>query len=217
MTDNAFLAAEDLPPKPDRETGQPRPPRAPGLLFKQKSEAVEARERVNDPGRAPASPEGEGPVLAWYKSSQRRALRMAAWGVPVFIVGVTLLQGFSVEWMKFWQVWLVVLLFIVGLYYLERKVECAAGAEWLKVGKTWVRLYELVQVKAKHRSNALHLDFEDSAGRWVMVRAQDLQRSRELWDLVYNGVLHSVIAGGAKTNGLVHKVFEVPQPDPRKR
>ncbi|MBK0867418.1 hypothetical protein INP57_11405 [Saccharopolyspora sp. HNM0986] len=170
---------------------------------------------MTDLSKAPAAPEGEGPLLAWFKSSRWRALQLTAWGVPIFLLGVTILQGFSIEWMKFWQLWALILLFLAGLYGLQRKVECAVGAEWLKVGKTWVRLYELVEVKAKHRSNAIYLDFEDSSGRWVMVRAHDLQGSRDLWDLVYNGILHSVIANGAATNGLVHKAFKVPHADPR--
>ena len=33
-----------------------------------------------------------------------------------------------------------------------------------------------------------------------------------MWDLVYNGLLHSVIAGEAKTNGMVHSALRVPRP-----
>lgn len=215
MTNRPYLTAEELPPKPDPDTGEPRPPRAPGLVDKKKSAEEEIRGRVTDPAKAPAPPEGEGPLLAWYKSSRRAALLVTAWGLPLLVVGVTLLQGFSIEWMKFWQLWALIVLFLAGLYSLQRTVVCSAGAEWLKVGKTWVRLYELVEVKAKHRSNAIHLDFKDGGGREVMVEVDDLQGNRDVWDLVYNGILHSVIAGEAKTNGLVHSALDVPRLDRR--
>jgi hypothetical protein len=35
-----------------------------------------------------------------------------------------------------------------------------------------------------------------------------------MWDLVYNGILHSVIAGGAETNGQLHRYMRVPYPSP---
>ena len=215
MTDRRFLAVGELPPKPDRDTGDPRPPRAPGFLYKEKSAEEENRGRVTDPDKVPAPPDGEGPLLAWFKASRRRALLVTAWGLLLYPLGVTVLQGISIEWMSYWQPWAVLPFLLLAVYFAQRTVVCAAGAEWLKVGNAWVRLYELVEIKAKHRSNAIHLDFKDSAGRSVMVQAQDLQGSRDLWDLVYNGILHSVIANGAATNGLVHKAFKVPHPDPR--
>jgi len=187
------------------------------LVGKEKSAEEEARGRVTDPAKAPEPPDGEGPLLVWFQASRKRALLTTAWGIPLYPLGVTILQGFSVEWMKYWQPWVVLPFLLIAVYSSFRTAVCAAGADWLKVGKSWVRLYELVEVTAKHRSNALYLDFKDGAGRELGARAQDLQGTRELWDLVYNGIVHSVIAGGAKTNGLVHKVFEVPQPDPRKR
>lgn len=35
-----------------------------------------------------------------------------------------------------------------------------------------------------------------------------------MWDLAYNGILHSVIAGGAETNGRLHAALAVPRPYP---
>ena len=117
--------------------------------------------------------------------------------------------------MKYWQPWIVLPLIMIAIYSVQRTVECSVGAEWLKVGKTWVRLYELTKITAKHRSSAIHIDFKDSAGREVMVQANDLQNDRDMWDLVYNGILHSVIVGGAKTNGLLHSSLRVPRPENR--
>lgn len=215
MTDRLFLTAAELPPRPDPTTGEPRPPRAPGLLHPQRSAQQRERARVTDPSKAPAPPAGQGPLLTWFKTSRREALLITATGIPLFPLGVTVLQGFSIEWMKYWLPWLVMIPFVLAIYSVQRTVECSAGAEWLQVGKTWVRLYELTKITAKHRSSAIHIDFEDSTGREVRVQADDLQHNRELWDLVYNGILHSVIAGDAKTNSLLHSSFRIPRPENR--
>ncbi len=210
MTDGLFLAASELPPKPDSETGEPRPPRAPGFHQKEKSSRQQARRRA---ANAPSPPPGEGPMLTWFKSSRREALLVAAWAIPILPILVTALQGFSIEWMSYWQPWVAVPVVMAIVYSVQRSVECSAGAEWFKVGDAWVRLYELAEIKAKHRSNAIHLDFKDRAGREVRVKSADIQEDRDMWDLVYNGILHSAIAGGAETNGLVHSAFKVPRPE----
>jgi hypothetical protein len=41
-----------------------------------------------------------------------------------------------------------------------------------------------------------------------------LEEDRMLWDLVYNGILHSVIAGQAETNGRLHLHLRLPYPSP---
>ena len=63
-------------------------------------------------------------------------------------------------------------------------------------------------------SPSIHLDLKDRDGREVRVNSSDVQEDRDIWDLVYNGMLHSVIIGGAETNGMVHSALEVPRPAP---
>jgi len=47
----------------------------------------------------------------------------------------------------------------------------------------------------------------------VAVRFVDLSSDRLLWDLAYNGILHSVIAGGAETNWMLRKTLALPCPE----
>ena len=170
MTDQLFLAESELPPKPDATTGEPRPPRAPGYHAEEKSKEKRQRDRVSNPAKAPTPPDGEGPMLTWYKSSRSAALKVAAWGLLIMPIGVTLMQGLSIEWMWFWPPWVVLAIFLFLIYLSLRTVECAAGAKWLKHGKVWVQLYELTDVKVKHRSNAMHVDLKDAQGRTVMTQ-----------------------------------------------
>ncbi|MHA6798921.1 hypothetical protein [Bounagaea algeriensis] len=213
MKDGLFMATSELPPKPDPVSGEPRPPRAPGFNKGDKPPKDQDRDRDQSIRRMPSPPEGEGRMLEWYRHSQRNAILGGLLGFVFIVIGVTLLQGFNLTWMTIWWMWPLIGLFALGVYSSFRSVECAAGAEWLKVGKSWVRMYELTEIKARHRSHSIHLDFKDSTGRELMVKSDDIQEDRDIWDLVYNGILHSVIAGGAKTNGTVHSAFKVPRPE----
>lgn len=214
MTTPVYLTPSQLPPRPDRTTGEPRPPQAP--RFGGTETHAHGRDQLTDPAKAPAAPAGQGPVLAWYKSSRRGALRIASWGLLVLLpIGMTLLQGFSLEWMKLWQVWGVLIATSVLMYFSHRATECSVGADWLRRRRDWVKLYELTKVTAHIRSNVIHLDFRDRDGRAVQLSSRDVQQSREMWDLVYNGILHSVIAGDADTNGRLHAAFSIPRRDSR--
>lgn len=209
-----FLAVEELPPKPNRETGTPWPPRAP-LRHDAEPLSKDHRHRVTSRAMKPLPPDGEGPVLAWFKSSAYHAVITAAWMIPLMVVGLTAEQGGSVEWMKLWPVWAFVLLFVVAMYFgVVRSAECSAGVEWLRVGNKWVRLYELVEVTAQKRDLDYLLALKDGAGRELKVRDKDLQKDQDVWDLVYNGILHSVIAGEAESNRAARSAFDIPRQKP---
>jgi hypothetical protein len=209
----SYLAITELPARPDPQTGEPRPPHAPASTS---SGHPDKRDRI-DPSKAPAPPDGQGPVLAWYKSSRRGAFKVAAVALLLlFPVMITIMQGFSIAWMRIWQVWLVIVIGCVLIYSARRSVECSSGADWLRRKKGWVKLYQLTKVTAHWRSNAVHLDLKDRDNRELQIRVSDIQENRLMWDLVYNGILHSVIAGGAETNGRLHAAIQVPRPYPER-
>lgn len=180
MTDKLFLAASELPPKPDPISGEPRPPRAAGFHKEDKLPKEQDRDRDQTIRRMPTPPEGEGRLLEWYRHSQRSAIIAGLGAFALIGFGITLMQGFSLTWMTFWWTWLLIALSSLGVYASFRSVECAVGAEWLKVGKSWVRLYELIEIKARHRSHAIHLDLTDSGGRKVMVKSDHIQEDRDM-------------------------------------
>ncbi len=99
------------------------------------------------------------------------------------------------------------------MYGSQRLVQVSAGAEWLQKRRhKWVRAYELRKVMAHSWINTIYLDLADEGGRKMKIRGDDLQEDCYLWDLVYNAIVHSVILGGARTNALLHRAFEVPRP-----
>ncbi len=164
---------------------------------------------------APAPPEGQGPPLAWFESSHRGAV-IGATGILIsMMLGVTLLQGFSIEWMRYWQPWLALLIVTASFYGFRRRTQVSAGSEWLqRQGGRWVRTYELTRVTAHSRISSIHLHLVDQDGRRVRISNRDIQENDRVWDLVHKGIVHSVIAGGAETNGLLHRAFNIPRPKP---
>ncbi|SDK26450.1 hypothetical protein SAMN04487820_10633 [Actinopolyspora mzabensis] len=204
-------AQEELPPRPDPWTGEPRPPRAPAFFGTRKAEKSRDSDREQEQHRKPEPPPGQGPVLEWYRHSRLGALSVALAGFVLIVGGVTLKQGLEFSWMSLWPVWVICLLATIGLYVLSRKLRQAAGADWYSNGGEWVRLYELVEVTVKHRSSSMYLDLKDTGGRKVHAKIEEVQEDRDMWDLVYNGLLHSVVANGASTNNAVHSRLRVPR------
>lgn len=207
----SYLAASELPPRPDPQTGQPMPPHAPGFIG---TTAPDPRGRILDPAQAPAPPPGQGQVLAWYKSSRRGALLLAVGIFALITAGVFAAQGFSIRWMTIWWIWPLIGLFSVGGYFTRSMVEVSAGADWLQYRRHWVKTYDLANVTTYYRGNNYWIRLHDRDGHAINVSVSHIQENREVWDLLYNGILHSVITGGAETNGHLHGVFHVPRPYP---
>jgi hypothetical protein len=117
--------------------------------------------------------------------------------------------------MNYWELWLglAIVGFLIGLTQLKG-TRCAAGVEWVRGRKSWVRTYDLVKVKSGPSAGGPNIIMGDSGGRSLSISLATLQQDRLLWDLVYNGILHSVIAGGAETNGAVHLHLRLPYRSP---
>lgn len=186
-------------PKPDKLTGEPRPPRAP-VNTTWKSEGK------TDPDRAqfPPAPEGEGPVLEWYQDSPTEMVKAGMFlSVLVIIFGCIVDGGFG--WMATWWLWLFVIWPPILFYFLGRSEGISAGAEWFATSrKSYVRLYELSSVKLEHSAagQSMTLELRDIHGGFAGVSLRQVQRKRALWDLVYNGIAHSVLNGRATANEL---------------
>lgn len=183
---------EQPAPKPDRQTGQPRPPQAPV-----------------DPGWTPVGratdlgpeepPLGHGPALEWFAET-----RSTMWGAAVFALAVFLVfstwkwGGFG--WAKVWWLWPIVLgcasLFLIG----RANSRLTAGADWLIVHGVCVNTYRLREIRVTGGVGTYHLELTDTSGRKIDIQVPYLQRNRELWDLVYNGILHSIVHHGADVN-----------------
>ena len=92
---------------------------------------------------------------------------------------------------------------------------CCAGADWFARGKPWVNTYDLTSIRVTIPQNERHLELEDSTGRKLKLQLATAQESQDLWDLVYNGILHSATNGDAEVNALAGASLRLlpPRPD----
>lgn len=201
----------ELPPRPDPHTGEPFPPRAPGFKNDKGVAAEHDPARSTKVSHKPEPPEGMSAVLAWHRDSH-------FFNVQGFFVALALLSGGAVllallkgdlGYLGFWQVWVVAVVFA---YLASGPLDyetTSAGADWIKLDfnkrlyrrarSGYLKIYELTTVEGYFAGGMLHLRIEDLDGRWLDRQVGDLQRDRRIWDLFYNGLLHS-IANGAEIN-----------------
>jgi hypothetical protein len=195
-----------LPPKPDPHDGRPRPPHAPVQVRNTKP----ANRLERGEHKVPQPPAGEGPVLEWFYPD--RTTRLIA-GLLLPLLGATLytLQDGGFGWTSSPLLWIILLPWPFVVFWLGR-YRLSAGADWLAYNKSFVKTYELVSVKVILNHTAPTLEVKDSHGNNVHVQINRLQQNPDLWDLVYNGLLHSVHVGKAEVNERAREYLQLDFP-----
>jgi hypothetical protein len=188
-----------LPARPDPSSGDPAPPSAPGYRGPELPSGHNpgADRRL---GRRPSPPPRLGPVLSWYRPNVRGRIFRFVLALSVLVAGsavLSLVRGDRLELLRAWPVWPVVL---VGATLMARPFGApvlSVGADWLQRCRRrraeYVRLYELTRIEARQEA-PVQLVLAD-AEQVMVLRLAELQPDRAAWDLVYNGILHSVAAG----------------------
>lgn len=175
-----------LEPRPDRWTGLPRPI------------GGAAEDGAERPGRPTAPPpDGRGPALEWTTTDPRTASLV---GLAVLLFGVALMTvastGFS--WVTAWGAWVFIAVVVIAFRPRGRRTTLEVGSDWLRMGRTWVDLYELDRIRGNY---FVKMDWtvRDSSGRRLKVSDESLHENPDAWALVRTGFEHSV-AAGATTN-----------------
>lgn len=185
-----------LPPKPDL-AGEPRPPKAPQLHVwggtKGKKRMINSRW-----GRRaiPEPPDGWGPPLEWWRGSLTYFALFIFWLALAGAIFLTIKDG-GFGWATSWSMWLALILIPAVLaLFMNNDRPIAAGAHWLYHKRRWIRTYELESLRVTSGLTANDLALGQD-GKELLIRVDNLQENPALWDLVYNGIRHSV-ANGAK-------------------
>lgn len=185
-----------LPPMPDRQTGEPRPPKAP---IKKTSTDKPVPWNAK---KVPQPPEGEGPVLEWdYADSRtyRWVFGVTAVLLMVFLSVKGALDSSDWLWYADWRMWLTVAI-LAGLMALTgRTMRISAGADWFMDRTAFIKTYELSSVTMGKSWDQGEVKFFDRHGNRLDVELGSLRLNGKLWDLVYNGIRHSVL-NGAEVN-----------------
>lgn len=168
-----------------------------------------------DSRRRPVPPEVQGPLLEWHRDSHRSTYRLViiAFGL-MFVVMTLIAWGFS--WMTDWVFWLIVLLLPLIMFLSSRSRWMAAGADWFASNTGWVKIYELAKVELAGGGISPRLYLTDAEGRAVHTELRQMQANSRLWDLVYNGIVHSFYVRTVKVNTAA-KVQVVERDFPRHR
>lgn len=111
-------------------------------------------------------------------------------------------RDWGIEWTATWWLWLFVIWPPIVFYFIGRRTGISAGADWFAVKGGHVDTYQLTEVKVTGASGGLawDLDLKDKNSNELSINLREIQTNRELWDLVYNGILYSVQHASAKTN-----------------
>lgn len=202
-----YLAIDELPVRPDPMTGLPRPPEAPAV-------PSAATPRLRSLGPESTPPPGQGPVQTWYRGSDRDAMITSGWLLGLVVAIFTLRNGFA--WMTFsnWPVWTFFIVALAARFWMLRPGSCVVGADWLARGRRWVQLYELTDITYQTFFGGPRLLLRDSQGRRLRIKIAPLKGDPLAWNLTYNGLLHSAIAGGAQVNRRAHMDLNIPYSPP---
>lgn len=104
------------------------------------------------------------------------------------------------DWVNDPVAWgLVGMVFVVTLIR-EWGLRLVAGADWLRVNRKWVDTYSLAEIRLAGVLRGWTLSLRDTEGHALRVYIDDLEANRDLWALVYNGMLHSAFHGAAVNN-----------------
>lgn len=205
-----YVTAGDLPPQPDAMTGLPEPPRAPWAP--EPGTPDKDRKREHDPALAPDPPTGQGPVLFWYRASRRGAwVNASILGILLVVVGTITT---NIDSLTDPISWAIIALAMLIVYRGSLGQRYSAGSDWAASGRRWVKTYKLVKVTARTTPAGLWIDMKDSEGRRLSYKVIDIfATDPRIWNYTYNGILHSVIAGGAETNRQLHLQLKLPYPE----
>lgn len=203
--EHPYFATGKLPQKPDPETGQPRPPRAPRVA---KKEVPTPRDQTVR--KHPTEPAEHGPRLEWCQQTTFGAVSNGAFAAA-FMVAVGLLFA-GPDAVTFWFAWPIYIVTGALVAFTMRQEWLAAGATWFQHKQSWVNTYELVEVKIGAASASQTLKLTDQAGQYTEAKLRDVQENPDLWDLVYNGILHSAVSGKVNVSPGHRKILGLPEP-----
>ncbi|MFC7449732.1 hypothetical protein [Rhodococcus daqingensis] len=139
-------------------------------------------------------------------------MRVADLGIIALFAGFATWRTGGLVWMTWWWSWLVLGLWLAHGWWFSRHGNwLAAGAVWVQQDKNWVNTYELTKIRFTVSGLNRVLKLTDSSGRNIYgLVIRDVQSNQPMWDLVYNGILHSVASGDCDISDKARSVLKVP-------
>ncbi|MHA6798713.1 hypothetical protein [Bounagaea algeriensis] len=147
-------------------------------------------------------------MLEYYRLSKRETLMTGLTGLGIIIVGGLLATQGQVLF-QIWP-WSIPVVCAALIAWNVRGTYLAAGADWFQSRRHWVRTYELTSIKYTTKPGGFSVLLQDGQGGRAGCDLHELQSNPALWDLVYNGILHSVASGEVTANFAARRHLPLP-------
>nr|WP_246045175.1 hypothetical protein [Rhodococcus oryzae] len=133
-------------------------------------------------------------------------------GALLLVLVAFLVLKRGLDWLGYWWVWVVFAATVLwGLWTFRHGDWLAAGSTWVQQNKNWVNTYELTQIRFTVSGLNRALILTDSSGQNIHgLVIRSVQSNQPMWDLVYNGILHSVASGNCDISDKARAVLKVP-------
>ncbi|MDZ7918083.1 MAG: hypothetical protein U5O16_40775 [Rhodococcus sp. (in: high G+C Gram-positive bacteria)] len=190
-------------PIPDPMTGEPRPPSAPRTESK--------ANRSTPPGKPTTDvvvPVEMGPPLEWCEESKHYPLQGA---IFIFCFGLLcwtfVYRGF--DWLTDWFPWTFLSVMSALFFRKLAKDRVIAGARWVQQRDEWVSTYELAKIRSTTFGLNRAMSIRDTHGNNFVLVLRPTQQNPLLWNLVYNGIAHSVAHGNCDISKAARRILKL--------
>ncbi|SFS55671.1 hypothetical protein [Saccharopolyspora flava] len=120
--------------------------------------------------------------------------------VVLIAIAFTWIHG-DLSWTHDPVPWGLISLFVLVAVLRDwNHTQLTAGADWLRVNRRWVDTYDLAEIRLSGTLKGWTLHLTDRRGREVRSYIATVETNRQLWALVYNGMVHSVQNGASLNN-----------------
>jgi hypothetical protein len=203
----------DSPPRPDATTYLPFPPPSPGYHGPDRAGSAPTSEHV-------PSPPGMGPPVVHYRESRRAGFGHYTLFFALLVLLFTIMSLSSGDGLRMLTYWPIVALIIITPYMMTAPLSyrtVSAGADWFAwtPSKRWwtpwtpqphyIKTYQLTKIDGYTPTwSRPHLRLRDADGHELDAAISLYQGDRRAWDLLANGVLHSVADGATITHEAVN-------------
>ncbi len=106
---------------------------------------------------------------------------------------------------------MILLFFSWMMFRAARNYWTAAGATWVQWRSRWVDTYHLTRIRFSADGYSRVLRLKDAHGNEIhSFKISEIQGNPDLWDLVYNGILHSVASGNCDIDAKTRRILQIP-------
>jgi len=119
-------------------------------------------------------------------------------------------QNWGLEWISWWGYWAIMGVSAWFMYLMGDRWT-AAGASWVQKQNSWVDTYHLTRIRLNAGDAARSLFLDDKHGNAIRsLSLAQIQANPDLWDLVCNGILHSIASGDCDINARTRRILQIP-------